>query len=102
MKHMSFWRIFITFEWRMSSRGIGGRDFFGAPSAENFPDFGAPSGHFGAPKWPKKGQNFFAAPSAPRKTPYNPLFLRFIAFLGHSLTKKSFLKFSIFEIFQKS
>ena len=80
----------------------GVRDFFGAPSAENFSDFGAPSGHFGAPKWPKKGQNFFAAPSAPRKTPYYPLFLRFIAFLGHSLTKKSFLKFSIFEIFQKS
>ena len=84
-------------------RGIGGvRDFFGAPSAENFSDFGAPSGHFGAPKWPKMGQKFFAAPSAPRNTPNNPLFLLFIAFLSHSLTKKSFLKFSIFEIFQKS
>ena len=45
------------------------RDFFGAPSAENFSDFGAPSGHFGAPKWPKKGQKFFAVPSAPQKNP---------------------------------
>ena len=60
--HINALRIFQS-DW------MGGRYFFGAPSAENFSDFGAPSGHFGAPKWPKKGSKFFAAPSVPRKTP---------------------------------
>ena len=45
----------------------------------------------------KKGPKLYRAAFGAAKTSYNLNFWRFIAFLGHNLTKKSLSKILIFE-----